>query len=174
MNNRFISLLTLIAVLNLTACATYVPKYQRIGKFGAVPEQRSHIQPKDVEIYVQQYPEGFERSGDLTSISEGYQGYEILGEVSVQYEPPSTGGMFAVGLLTFGIGPIFMFNPGELTQERAVNIMQKRAAEMGGNAVIGARIPQESATSSNSFLANFNYASGIVVYIPENKVANAD
>lgn len=167
--NKLLSLLAILAILNITACASYSAKYSRIGKYGQSDSYTKIVEPKLVEVYVQQYPEGFDHDDGVTSVVSGYEGYEILGEVNVQYEPANMGAVMLVSVVTLGIGGMMMINPGELTQDKAVQIMQAEASKLGGNAIIGATLPKEGQTGSNSFLAGFGYASGLVVRMSQTK-----
>ncbi len=146
------------AVINMLGCASWSSTYQQMGKYRSKSEvNENKVEPKDVEVFVKEYPKGFEYNDGILSVADGYN-YEILGEVSIEYKQGNTAAFIIVGLLTFTIGSHFIMAPPEMNKDIAVGLLQSKASEMGGNTVIGASLP-----SGNN---DYEGASGIVVYIP--------
>ncbi|MGK0247882.1 MAG: hypothetical protein ACI910_000610 [Oleispira sp.] len=149
----------ILAVSTLAGCAGYNTKYQQIGKYRApATASDSKINPKDIPVFIQEYPEGFAYNDGVIGIVDGYKGYEIFGEVKIEQHGPNTP-LFMLSIFTI-VGPMLMMNPGDLKPDEAILMMQHKASEMGGNAIIGAKIPHED--------DRIGRASGIVVYIPKN------
>ena len=150
----------LIAALVMTAsCASWNTTYQEMGKYRIQSEINSTKVPtSNIEVFVQEYPKGFSYKDGIVSVLEGYN-HKILGEAKILYKPANMPASIIVGLATFTIGAMVMQRPPKMNKDIAVNMLQTKASEMGGNAVIGASLP-----SGNSKLEG---ASGIVVLIQD-------
>jgi len=120
-------------------CAGYHAHYQPIGKISNIKdyEQSVLVAPEEIDIYVQEYPEGFIYEDGIISVVEGSKN-KILGEINIT---PKQGGpmMGIVGMLSCGLMYPFLI-PSRLRRERAIILLQKRASAQGANAVIGVKL----------------------------------
>ena len=149
----------ILAITNLTACAGYDTKYQSVGKYRSISEiNESKVLPSDVDIFVQEYPEGFTFKDGVVYLEEKDSGHKILGNVSVTPHGPNTAAFMGLGLITFGVASFFMMTPPDLGPDEAAMMIKEKAASMGGNAIIGASLPQDD--------SGVGMANGLVVYIP--------
>ncbi|MEY8213927.1 MAG: hypothetical protein RPR97_05510 [Colwellia sp.] len=149
-------------LFNLSACAGYSTKFQRMGVYGEVSSKRILVTADKVPVHVQSYPEGFQFNDGVVSIVEGYENHKILGEVKIIPEPASFAVAASVLFLTLGVGFLFVdLNAPPMSPEDAIKKLKNKAMEMGGNTVIGAKIPSGD--------GQVMISSGLVVYIPESR-----
>ena len=158
MVNKLVVSTLIMSILFLSGCAGWNTTYQQMGKYKNESELNSNsILPEHVDVYVQEYPEGFHYDEGIVSVVEGYD-YEILGEAKVEFKPVNIPAFMIAGILTFGIASYPMMTPPKMTKDKAVDLLRMKTAEMGGNAIIGVKLPSGSNKQEG--------ASGIVVYIP--------
>lgn len=143
MKRKVVSLI-LLSIIFVSGCAGWKTSYQQIGRYQPSSEvKETQVNPDDIAIYVQEYPEGFNYQDGLISVEKGYE-HKIHGDVKVEFKPVNTPAFMIVGLLTFGIAAYPMMTPPDLTQDEAVKMLQLKAAEAGANAIIGVVLPSDA------------------------------
>ncbi|MBV1884874.1 MAG: hypothetical protein KUG66_01335 [Gammaproteobacteria bacterium] len=157
------NILIIGAFLLLTGCASWQTNYQAMGKY----ESQSDISGRNVsfdntDVYIQEYPEGFQFKDGVISV-DSESGMKIIGEARIEFKASSQ----LVNLILFvgtagAAAPVIvanMFYVPKMTKDDMVAELKTKANEVGGNSVIGVKLP-----SGNNKREG---ASGIIVFIPE-------